>query len=365
MINQSRKYKIALVGDSLAGGGAEKAHAQLSVFFAENGIEVCNCIFLDWVAYEHAGSIMNLGKINPGGFFISRKIKRFLHFRKFVKQNNFDCIIDFRMRTGFIQELLIAKLVYDERSVYSVRSGILKFYFPENPVLSRLIYKDKKINTVSRAVAESVLTKKLASNAHCIYNPVDFKRIDAQKKAFAIDDSDFILAVGRMNDEVKQFDKLIESYAKSVLPKKGIGLKILGEGKNKAAYEALSGKLGVKHLIEFHGFSVNPFPYYTNALFTVLCSKNEGFPNVLVESLACATPVVSFNCFSGPNEIIIDKENGILVENQNFAELTEAIDLMTENKELYNSCKQNARQSVQRFSLENIGKQWLDYLKIT
>jgi glycosyltransferase involved in cell wall biosynthesis len=365
MINQNQTYKIAMVGDCLSGGGAEKVHAQLSVFFAKKGIEVNNCIFLDWITYEHSGSVLNLGKIDPKGFFVIRKWKRFLAFRKFIRQNEFDYIIDFRMRTAILQEVLISKLIYGKGTVYSVRSGILRFYFPKSQMMSRWIYKDKRIHTVSKAICEKIVAGRFADNPHYIYNPVDLKDIDIKKIAFSVSESKYIIAVGRMNDDIKQFGKLITAYSKSGLPDRNIKLLILGEGKNKQQYMALSQSLGLRNFVVFVDFAENPFPYYKNALFSVLSSKNEGFPNVLVEALASGIPAVAFDCFSGPNEIISHKQNGLLVEDQNFHELANAMDMMAGDQNLYNFCKQNARQSVEQFSIENIGGQWLHYLKIT
>lgn len=361
MINPDRKYKIALIGDCLANGGAEKVHALLSVYFQKQGLEVHNCVFVDWVQYEYSGSLLNLGKINANSNALQRKFTRFFEFRKFITTHNFDAIIDFRIRTNFLQEWLISKYCYSKNAYYTVHSGILDYYFPK---ASGLIYKNKKVVAVSKAIQIAIVAKGLAKNAFQIYNPIDLQSITTLKDDYVVSEGTYILAVGRMNEDVKQFGQLIKSYSKSVLPKEKVKLLFLGEGQNQSKYEALAEALGLKDLVEFKGFFENPFPYYKNALFTVLSSKNEGFPNVILESFAVGTPVVSFDCFSGPNEIIVDRQNGLLVSDQQFDKLTKAMNLFFENSELREHCRQNTKTSIQSFDLETIGQQWLELVKI-
>ena len=139
---------------------------------------------------------------------------------------------------------------------------------------------------------------------------------------------------------------------------------LLGDGVRKSILINMVKQKNIEDKVHFLGYQDNPFKYIKNSKYLVLSSLNEGMPNVILEALACETPVVAFDCLSGPGEIIIDKENGLLVENQNVEKMTEAINLFIENESLYNNCKQNAFESIQQFSLDNIGKQWLNLMKI-
>ena len=105
--------------------------------------------------------------------------------------------------------------------------------------------------------------------------------------------------------------------------------------------------------------------YYKHALFTVLCSQFEGFGLVLVESLLNNTPVVSFDCYCGPSEIIEHNLNGLLIENQNFELLTIEITRLVSDRELLNKFKSYSLNSLAKFSSENIYKDWKQLLSDT
>lgn len=361
MLNTNKKFKIALVGDCLSKGGAEKVHAILSIYFKKQGFEVYNSILVDAVTYDYSGSLLNLGKVKPNSSSIIRKVYRFRALQKWVNSNDFDCLIDFRMRPSFIFEFILSRMIYPRNTIYTVHSSVLEFYFPKNILLSKLIYNKKKIAAVANAIQKKIVKRYSLNKVETIYNPSNLDEI-AILKEDKIWERNYVLTVGSMESPIKQIDKLIEAYSISELPKQNIQLIILGEGKYKINYQKLVKKLNLSHLVLFKGMVLNPFPYYKNAIFYVLSSKYEGLPNAIIESLACETPVVAFDCFSGPRELINNNQNGILVENQNFDKLIEAMNLMVSDVRLYEHCKRNAIKSVKKFSINVLGEKWLKYI---
>src|SRR5690606_18248854 len=96
-----------------------------------------------------------------------------------------------------------------------------------------------------------------------------------------------------------------------------VHLTILGDGELREDLQKTAKDLGVVNSITFEGFKDNPYPYYYYADMYILSSRWEGFPNTLLEALACGTKVVAINCKSGPREILGDNEYGELVEEGN------------------------------------------------
>lgn len=168
-----------------------------------------------------------------------------------------------------------------------------------------------------------------------------------------------ILFVGRLT-EAKGFDYLLESFqiAKTRIP--DLHLTIVGSGEMLQELKDRIGSLGLKESISFEGYQTDLASYYKNAKATVLTSLYEGFPNVLVESISYGTPVISFDCPSGPKDIIIQNVNGMLVNYLNVNDFAQAIIHVVEGNIVFN--KEEIIKSSKRYSLEHIINQYEELL---
>ena len=143
---------------------------------------------------------------------------------------------------------------------------------------------------------------------------------------FAAGQPPVILSVGRLSPE-KEFGTLIRAVAE-VATRRPVRLMILGEGTERPALEALVDELGLRERVLLPGFVANPYAYMSRAAVLVLSSRWEGSPNVLVEAMACGTPVVATNCPSGPAEILEGGRLGPLVPVGDHSAMAVAIERM-------------------------------------
>jgi N-acetylgalactosamine-N,N'-diacetylbacillosaminyl-diphospho-undecaprenol 4-alpha-N-acetylgalactosaminyltransferase len=147
-----------------------------------------------------------------------------------------------------------------------------------------------------------------------IANPVDHDAIAAQAAAptpLAID-GDYVVAAGRLVLN-KNFALLVDAFAASGLPHRLI---IMGEGPERASLEAQIAARGLTERVSLPGFVANPFAVLARARLFAMPSNAEGFPNGLVEAMACGLPVVATNCASGPSEILAGVSRDSVVESR-------------------------------------------------
>ena len=141
-----------------------------------------------------------------------------------------------------------------------------------------------------------------------IYNPVVSEALLARSLEplphpwFVPGGPPVILAAGRLREQ-KDFSTLLRAFAR-VRRARPCRLVILGEGELRPALEAEVVRLGLQDAVSLPGFTDNPYAYMRAAALFVLSSRWEGLPTVLVEALACGTPVVATDCKSGPREIL-------------------------------------------------------------
>lgn len=220
------------------------------------------------------------------------------------------------------------------------------------------------IVAVSKGVAKDVLRAVglPAGKIRVIYNPVVVPEL---AEAAARDPGHpwltegappVVLGAGRLTAQ-KDFATLIAAFGE-VRRARPSRLLILGEGEERAKLQALIQSLSLGNDACLGGFTFNPYAYMSRAAVFALSSAWEGFGIVLVEAMACGTPVVSTDCVAGPAEILVDGKYGRLVPVGNPAALAEAI-LATLDDPLP---PEVLRERAGDFSLEKVGAEYLELL---
>lgn len=169
-----------------------------------------------------------------------------------------------------------------------------------------------------------------------------------------------IIAIGRFTRQ-KGFDLLIKAF--SVVAKKNpeSRLYIYGRGPEHRNLLDMIKFYSLHDKCFLPGVIDNPFEKLSKSDLFVLSSRYEGFPNVLAEAMAIGVPSVAFDCPNGPQEMIKNKETGILVKGFNPESLAEAIIYCITNPDLLPHMSMKARESIRKIcSPEMVINKWND-----
>ncbi len=255
-------------------------------------------------------------------------------------------------------------LARNARSLYRIFFGV--FILPH---LMRIFYPlSDAIICASEGVAESILeVVKIPDKVKVIYYPVAVDRIQNLSQEpvdhpwFLNSQIPIILAAGRLVTQ-KDYPTLLRAF-KLVIETKPAHLAILGEGKEREKLEKLIQELGISNSVAFLGFAPHPFKYMKRASVFVLSSSHEGFGSVLVEAMACGTPVIATDCKSGPGEIIEHGKNGILVPVGDYKSLSLAIIKVLTDSSLRQSFSAEGIKRAGYFSVEKNIRQYEEVFK--
>jgi len=344
--------KIAFVIYDLSKGGAERVVALLSKEISKNN-DVKIIVFDSNIEYEYGGKIINLNVPSKKGL-IKKAInilKRVIKLKKILRKEKFDKVF------SFMESANIVSILTGEDIFISVRTNPNRF---SNKKVLRFFYNLKNVKKIIVPAfgIKKILEDNNFKNIKVISNPIDFNTINVLKKEKIDINYKYILAIGRL-EKVKNYNLLIKAFANSNI-KNYTNLLILGEGKERKNLEKLIKNLKLDKKVILKGKEKNVYKYLYNAEMFILSSKYEGFPNTLIEALACEVPCISTDCPTGPNEIIKNGFNGILIKNENVEELTNAMDKLYFNEDLKNKFKKNAIKSVEHLDIRKIAKEWLN-----
>lgn len=166
-----------------------------------------------------------------------------------------------------------------------------------------------------------------------------------------------IISVGRL-DSQKGYDILIDVW--NIISKKYPDwvLEIYGDGPEKENLQNKINKLGLEKSFLLKGAVKDIQDKYLESSIYVMSSRYEGMPMVLLETMACGLPVISFDCPCGPKDIIKNNENGFIVKFGNIEQMAEKIEELIIDEEKRKLFGKNARKNIQRYSQDKIMNQW-------
>lgn len=166
-----------------------------------------------------------------------------------------------------------------------------------------------------------------------------------------------LIAMGRLSPE-KGFDLLIEAFARLAERHPHWTLDIFGAGPERDALQRQIAGLKLEQRVHVRGWTDDPWAEFSRAGLFVLSSHYEGFPNALLDAMACGLPAVSFDCPSGPAEIIRHTIDGLLAEPDNVAALADALHQLMADEGLRCDYGARAVDVLDRFSADRFYARW-------
>lgn len=349
---------ILLIIPSMRHGGAERVMSILANEWSKNeGIKVNLLLLTKQKIYYKLDSRINL--IEPereySSSFISKVFYSFwiiLFIRNVVKGIKPISTLSFCEIYNNLVLLSLVGLSYpiwvSDRNNPANNLGFLHEY------LRKVLYQGANgIIAQTRQGAVILRTKTRNSNIHIVPNPLRDVEIKNE-----INKENIILNIGR-NVEQKNQLELIDIFA-SLSNAEHWKLQILGMGHLRDDLIRKIKFLGLGNRVELLDFQEDVDSFYQRASIFAFPSLYEGFPNALSEAMAHSLPCISYDCPTGPSELINDSQNGFLINISDKVEFVKKLQLLIDDFDLRTYLGENAKISSQKFSVKEVNRQYLN-----
>lgn len=347
--------KLCFVIPSITAGGMERVMLELAIYFADQKLDV-HLIILDKGEsfYQLNSKII----VHKPDFFFNRRwrlyftFKTILFLRNKLKNIRPYSVLSFgEMYNSFV---LLSALGLKLRIYVSDRSQPDKKWGFFHELLRRLLYP-KAAGIISQTSYSKEFLTNITKhqNIRVIPNPViTVETCNNIRK-------NIVLFIGRLVS-TKRVDILLELFTKS--NHNGWELWIVGDGPQRAFLEELSKNLELNNSVKFWGNQSDIAKFYLQAKIFAFTSVSEGFPNALLEAMSWGLGCISFDCKSGPSDLIKDNYNGFLIPLLNTNEFLLKLNLLQRDENLLIRLSKNAFLSSKQYSLDKIGQEYLKFI---
>jgi glycosyltransferase involved in cell wall biosynthesis len=356
--------RLTLVITSLGRGGAERTASVLANAWANRGNEVTLITLTKDDAPAYAlHPLINLRQLRVRGgtarnilHGLVRQGRTVRALRRAIQESTPDLIVS-------VMDISNILALFATRRT-GVPIVIMEQTHPERyrigrtwETLRRIVYRWADMLVCTSTSMMKWLHQKTGAKSCVIPNPVDLPEPASQRLSQRADHARTIIGVGRLVPE-KGFDLLLDAFAGIASSHPDWSLKIAGEGVLLEALQAQSRKLNIADRVEFIGWQPDPFSLLRASDLFVFSSRFEGFGNALCEAMACGLPVISFDCPSGPREIIRPGIDGLLVPAEDVNALSAAMNRLMNDPQERARLAERAPEIVVRFGLERIMGMW-------
>lgn len=358
--------KVAFMINDLSSGGAEHATCSIAGYLADNNIDTTIVTVNNCEPFYKINDKVRVVSLESKDIEKSIGIKRMFStlfksfdMRKQIKNMGFDIIVGM---SNIMAYYLIFCTAFTKTKCIGTERSDPRHHMntPIHRVLRKLAGKFSDGYIFLAKEHQSYFpTPKCGFSAvipNAVYNEYayDIKFPEKRDKT--------ITAMGRLHD-VKAYDVMIKAFDKFHIKNDDYTLEIFGEGEEENNLKALIKSLEAEEYIKIIEPVEDAIIRVANSSVFLLTSKYEGMSNSLLESLFCAVPCISTNNSPTTRDLITNNENGIIVDIGDIDQIADSLDKIVNDNEFSETLSNNAYDSTRKYSIDNIGKMWIDYFK--